>query len=341
LIFASLPLTNGPTPTAMSRDHLNAGSYNHESYSRPSAWPPANLQDSQDSQPMQAPQASAGGVSYEGPYGFPTNRHMPPGTSFGMPMMSPVVVDDRQFFQRTPVPSTCYSPFGSSEGSSDTRPSTGMDSSEFQERSTMSSPSTSVNSHVGPSSLRTEVGASPQSTSSIERPPTHSVRDVRKRAYDLSKRLDNAAQKAGDDAEANLSVLAFSARPDTKDHSNNTPRFYASSSFVEAFRQRGIPDLKSYLTGVAYDSRPGEEVPTPELVATLRQQLSELNGRLSAQQRDMSRIEGEMALLKEENERLRRVAEGHAVVATKLQEVAMLSYDYSLGYAQPGLGGPL
>lgn len=133
--------------------------------------------------------------------------------------------------------------------------------------------------------------------------------------------------------EANLSVLAFAARPDTKDHSNNTPRIYVSPSLEEAFCRRGITDVKAFMTSVAYDTRPADDLPTPELVANLKSQVSNLTSRVSSQQMDIKRLEGEMALLKEENERLRRFAEGHAVVSNKLQEVTQLSHEFSWSYA--------
>ena len=57
----------------------------------------------------------------------------------------------------------------------------------------------------------------------------------------------------------------------------------------------------------------------------------------------MKRLEGEMARLKEENERLRRFAEGHNVVYNKLHEVTQLSQEYTwtyASYAQPGHNNP-
>ncbi|THH31286.1 hypothetical protein EUX98_g2935 [Antrodiella citrinella] len=185
--------------------------------------------------------------------------------------------------------------------------------------------------------LRTEIGVSTQASSAgiaCERAPV-SVRDVRKRAHDLSKRLDTAAQKAADDQEANLSILAFSARSDTKDHPNNTPHLFASPSIVKAFHKRGVSDIKSYLTDMAYETGNDEEIPTPQLVATLKQQVSSLTERVS----DLSRLEHENAVLKEEIELLRRVAEGHAVVAAKLQEAMSISNDYSFYAGQPSTSG--
>ena len=148
------------------------------------------------------------------------------------------------------------------------------------------------------------------------------------------------ARKAGEDAEANLSVLAFSARSDTKDHSNNAPRIYISPQLEDAFRQRGITDVKAFLTSVAYDTRPRDDFPSAELVANLKQQVSILTDQLSMQQMDMSTLNSEVSRLKKENERLKQFAEGHSVVAAKLQEVVQLSYDYSVTYSsQSGLSG--
>ncbi|KAH8105109.1 hypothetical protein BXZ70DRAFT_505179 [Cristinia sonorae] len=311
----------------MSRDRMNAGSYNHDEYMQSSGWPPTGLRGVPTSQVIHAPQASgsaSGATSLNpaaGGFGFTHNRAHP-SSAIGMPL-SPHIVDDRQFFGMTPASHACYSSFNSSDVES--VGITGVNS-DYRDRSSVSSPSTSVSSY-GPSSSKAEVETV---ASSII--PDRSVRDVRKRAYDHATRLDNVAKKAGEDMEANLSVLAFSARPDTKEHSNNTPRMYVSPMFAEAFKQRGIADLKAFLTSVAYDTRSREELPTSELVVKLRQEVSDLTESLSSQHRDMQCLEIEISRLKEENDRLRRFAEGHLVVSSKLQEAAQLSYEYSSYY---------
>ncbi|TCD67839.1 hypothetical protein EIP91_011901 [Steccherinum ochraceum] len=321
----------------MSRERMNpgAGSFNRDAFSQPT-WTPANLQASQPQHATHAPQPVAGGA-LANPYGFPPT-YSTPGQTFSAftPALSSAIIDDRQFFPGTPVPpNACYSPLASSEASTDTRPSTGMDS-DYRERSVVSSPSPPATGHVGPSGLRSDstiTGTSPERH--------HSVRDVRKRAYDHATRLEKAARQAGEDAEANLSVIAFSARPDTKEHSNNTPRLYASHSIIEAFAKRGIPDLKAYLISIAYDTHPREDLPTPELVAKLTVDLSVLTERFSQKEMDCLRMEEDMVRLQRENERLRRIAEGHQVVSAKLQEVLSLSYDYMgyIGAQQPGMPG--
>ena len=145
------------------------------------------------------------------------------------------------------------------------------------------------------------------------------------------------AQKAGADIEANLSVLAFAARSDTKLHEKNTPRFFVSPSLAHAFSRVGIPDIKSFLIHVAYGTASGIWSSglgdDGALVTSLKQEVARLSQEISSLQTDNVRLANEVKSLKET---LGYVATSwHAFLTARLQEVSQLSRTYSAGLFVP------